>query len=271
MELNLDSSFFIPDAVPQEEALARTTHLGVVAHPDDLEIAAFHGIIQKYKDPDKWFAGLVCTHGGETAEIRKLEQNTAALEGQYAFVAHLSWHSHDIKHVIQERLVTQISEWILKSRPEIVYTHTLFDRHDTHVSVAKHTLLAIARISKTYRPEKVYGCEVWRSLDWLPTRISLDVSGYTDLALKLVQCFTSQIEGGKKYDLATLSRRQAHATFSESHAADQSSEIILAEDLTHLIDTLDFEGHVEKNLKLFKHELLRAIEPNTSPATLLKK
>jgi len=35
---------FIPDETPAEEALKRVTHLGIVSHQDDLEIAAYHGI-----------------------------------------------------------------------------------------------------------------------------------------------------------------------------------------------------------------------------------
>ena len=35
---------FVPDGVPSASALGRITHLGIGAHPDDLEFMAFHGI-----------------------------------------------------------------------------------------------------------------------------------------------------------------------------------------------------------------------------------
>ena len=36
------SEAFVPDGAPLPAALARTTHLGIGAHPDDLEIMACH-------------------------------------------------------------------------------------------------------------------------------------------------------------------------------------------------------------------------------------
>ena len=35
---------FVPDGTPVSEALARTTHLAVSAHQDDIEIMAYDGI-----------------------------------------------------------------------------------------------------------------------------------------------------------------------------------------------------------------------------------
>ena len=60
---NETADFFVPDAVPPEAALRRTTHMGIGAHQDDLEIMAFHGILQCYEQSDGWFAGVVCTNG----------------------------------------------------------------------------------------------------------------------------------------------------------------------------------------------------------------
>ncbi len=72
------------------------------------------------------------------------------------------------------------------------------------------------------RPKKVWGCEVWRNLDWLADddKVLMDVSGHEHLAAALNGMFDSQIPGGKRYDLATLGRRRANATFLESHATD---------------------------------------------------
>src|SRR5262249_25512801 len=57
----------VPDGRPVEEALARTTHLGIVAHPDDLEILAARGILECYKPADRWFCGIVITDGAGSA------------------------------------------------------------------------------------------------------------------------------------------------------------------------------------------------------------
>jgi hypothetical protein len=38
---NTHADILIPDGVEQQAALSRTTHLGISAHQDDLEILAF--------------------------------------------------------------------------------------------------------------------------------------------------------------------------------------------------------------------------------------
>ena len=53
---------FIPDQTSPSDALSRVTHLGIVSHQDDLEIAAYHGITECFKVPDKWFGGVVVTN-----------------------------------------------------------------------------------------------------------------------------------------------------------------------------------------------------------------
>ena len=42
--------------------------------------------------------------------------------------------------------------------------------------------------------------------------------------------------GGKRYDLATASRRLAHATYYASHGTDQESALSFAMDLTPLVE-----------------------------------
>jgi hypothetical protein len=43
---------FIPDNTDTWTALRRVTHLGIVSHQDDLEIAAYHGITECFKSGD---------------------------------------------------------------------------------------------------------------------------------------------------------------------------------------------------------------------------
>ena len=104
---NEGASIFVPDGVDVDAALARTTHLGIGAHPDDLEIAMYHGIAACYDEPASWFSGITCTHGsgssrsgefrdtsdGEMRAIRKAEQERAATIGKYSAVAQLDYSS----------------------------------------------------------------------------------------------------------------------------------------------------------------------------------
>jgi len=91
------------------------------------------------------------------------------------------------------------------------------------------------------RPKKVYGCEVWRDLDWMldKDKVVFDVAAHENLASALAGVFDSQICGGKRYDLATMGRRRANATYFEAHGTDISSAMIYAMDLTPLIKQPD--------------------------------
>ena len=59
-----EADLFVPDGTPIDEALARTTHLGIGAHQDDLEFMSLHGILECYDRDDRWYGGVIVTNGG---------------------------------------------------------------------------------------------------------------------------------------------------------------------------------------------------------------
>jgi len=129
---------------------------------------------------------------------------------------------------------------------KIVYLHNPADKHDTHVACFLRSLEALRALPKAKRPKQVYGCEVWRNLDWLvdTDKVLLDDSANSALAAKLIGAFHSQIAGGKRYDRAIAGRRLANATFHTSHATDSAAAVTWAMDLTPLV--LDEKLSVEK-------------------------
>ncbi|MDP4774855.1 MAG: PIG-L family deacetylase [Opitutales bacterium] len=255
--LNPRARLMIPDGLAAPEALRRTTHLGIGAHQDDLEFMAFHGILACYDQKDRWFGGVTITDGRGSSRAGKFqdwtddqiaaerirEQDAAAVIGQYAFMAQLGHPSKSVRDA-RETIVRDDLVLILEAtRPEVVYLHNLADKHDTHVGCALRCLEALRRLPKADRPHKVYGCEVWRDLDWLvdSEKTPMPVSGRPELARALNEVFATQIAGGKRYDLAVIGRRTANATFSQAHATDQESAMQWAMDLTPLVqdDSLD--------------------------------
>ena len=64
MQFHLSTAeMYIPDGLPVEQALARTTHMGISAHQDDLEIMASGPILECYQQKESWFTGVVMTDG----------------------------------------------------------------------------------------------------------------------------------------------------------------------------------------------------------------
>ncbi len=262
------AEIFIPDGVNEDEAFSRTTHLGIGAHPDDLEIMAYDGILHA-----AWFFGIVVTDGAgsprdnyyknfspeEMKEVRRQEQKKAALVGEYSGVAFLNYASSEVKDSNAFSVIQDLKDLLAAIKPRLIYTHNLADRHETHVAVALRTIQALRELPVELRPEKVYGCEGWRDLDWLTAtdRISFDVSARQNLALALVNVYDSQIAGGKNYQLAAIGRRWAQATYFATHEVDVARSMILAMDLTPLVrnDQMDICQYVQGFIDRFAAEV----------------
>lgn len=269
---------YVPDNASVEEALARTTHLCIAAHQDDIEIFSYHGIVACYHHPDRWFTGVVVTDGAgssrtgmyaaytddEMKGVRKQEQRTAACVGGYSLQVQLGYDSASVKDNAQKGVVEDLRRILEKAQPEVVYLHNPADKHDTHIAVLARSIAALRSLPMEIRPRKVYGGEVWRSLDWMldEDKQVLDSSARPNLASALVNVFDSQICGGKRYDLATIGRRLANATFFESHATDRSDALTWAMDLTPLIidDTLSVSSYTTHFIHRFQFDVEKRME-----------
>jgi LmbE family N-acetylglucosaminyl deacetylase len=241
---------FVPDGVPLTAALARTTHLGIGAHPDDLEIMACHGILECFRRSDRWFTGVTMSNGAGSAragafhektdaemiDIRKEEQKAAAALGEYSAVLLLNHPSASVKDARRADVAADLDAVLAATKPEVVYTHNLADKHDTHVAVALRVIAAVKRMPPATRPRRVIGCEVWRGLDWMDDadKVVMPVDDHGQLPVELLAVFQSQIAGGKRYDLAASGRSLANATFFESHAVDDRRALVWGMDLTPL-------------------------------------
>jgi LmbE family N-acetylglucosaminyl deacetylase len=258
MRFHLDTSeIYVPDDLHVEQALARTTHLCFAAHQDDIEIMAATPILECFQQPDKWFTGVVVTDGRgsprdgiygqyndeEMRLVRFKEQRKAAFVGEYAAQVMLDYPSKIIKDSSKSEPVADMVALLKATHPRLVYTHNLADKHDTHVAVVLRVIQAIRKLPQSERPEKLYGCEVWRDLDWTvdADKIGFDTSAHESLQAALLGVFDSQIAGGKRYDLASMGRRKANATYFQSHGVDTAQGVSYGIDLTPLTDNLNLD------------------------------
>ncbi|MBO4540935.1 MAG: PIG-L family deacetylase [Bacilli bacterium] len=225
--------------------------LCISAHQDDCEIMAIDGVLKGYYSRKYSFALVETTDGAGSArkgpfqdfsdeqmkEIRISEQQQASEIGKYHSVYMLNYSSQEAKdeddHEIEEDFIA-----IIKAlKPKVVYTHSLLDKHPTHLAVAIKAISALRKLPKEERPEKVYGCEVWRGLDWVDDerKIGFDVSRNPRLQKALIDVFASQVAGGKDYTKASICRRYQNATYYQSHSVDRHKMVAYAIDLTPLI------------------------------------
>ena len=270
---NENAIIFVPDGAPEAEALARTTHLAISAHQDDLEIMAADGILQCFQREDKWFTGVVMTNGAgsprtalyadytdeQMQQVRIKEQKKAAVVGEYAAQFLLGYPSSAVKDGATREPVDDLVQILRATRPQVVYTHNLADKHNTHVGVTLKVIAALRQLAPDERPQHVYGCEVWRDLDWMvdTDKIAFDLSAQENLQFALLGVFDSQVSGGKRYDLATMGRRRAHATYHASHATDITTGMSFAMDLTPLMNDpqRDVIAYVEEYIARFAEDV----------------
>ena len=272
------AQLFIPDNSEEKPALARTTALCIAAHQDDIEIMAFGPIAECFGSDDRWFTGAVVTDGAgsprsgiyekftdeEMKTVRAREQKTAASIGEYSALFLLAYSSSEVKDPKNEILVNELKSIIEQCRPDIIYTHNLADKHDTHVAVALRVINAVRLLPEGSRPRKIFSLEVWRGLDWLcdGDKAVFDTSSHKNLAASLLGVYDSQIEGGKRYDLAAMGRRTSNATFFASHDVDESDSITYGLDITGLVreENLSPEAFISRYIDQFKAEVTARIE-----------
>jgi len=234
---------------------------------------AYHGILECLGRTDRWFTGVVLTNGRGSARdllyrdftdeqmmaVRRREQKKAASVGEFSAAVLLNHESARVKAADDAAVQADFDALLAAASPEVVYTHNLADKHDTHVAVALRVIAALRRLPAARRPRRLIGCEVWRDLDWLcdADKIVMAVDGHPHLAASLLGVFDSQIAGGKRYDLATLGRRLANATFFESHEVDAHGALIWGMDLTPLLvdETADPFALVKSHADRFVEEV----------------
>lgn len=262
---------YIPDNLSIEETLARTTHLAISAHQDDIEFMAYDGILKSYDSDREYFTAVVVGDGagspraGKYAEctdeemkaIRIEEQKAAARLGHYNAVIFLDRPSSEIKDAEDATITVELLDIISRTKPEVIYTHNPADKHDTHVATLMRVIKALRR--SAHRPTEFYGCEVWRGLDWMcaEDKVAFKVDGNDELETGIMQVYDSQIAGGKRYDQAVIGRRMANATFSESHGVDEAERICFAMDLMPLIkdESLSVAEYVDGYIKRFADDV----------------
>jgi LmbE family N-acetylglucosaminyl deacetylase len=248
---NPGAQLYIPDGSDPAPALARTTHLAVMAHQDDIPIGAMRGVLECFGQAEQWFSGVTVTNGSgsprddlyadysdeEMQIVRAIEEKKAAMIGEYSACFLLGYPSSAVKDPGNADLVAELTDILAATKPKIVYTHNFADKHDTHVAVALRVIAAIRALPEDARPEAVHGCEVWRDLDWMADddKVLMDCTAHENLAAAMMGAYDSQICGGKRYDLATAGRRKAHATYFASHGVDESQSLSFGMDLTPLI------------------------------------
>ena len=273
--LNQSSIIYYPSI--KKNDIEDTTYLCVAAHQDDIEIMAYSQIAECYNDKNKNFVATVTTNGSGSPRTGKFknytdeqmiltridEQKQAADIGHYKALFMLMYPSSTIKDFNQHNPIEDLKNIILLTRPKVILTHNLMDKHPSHVASAIKVIQALKELKDIFSPEKVIGLEVWRGLDWLSQndKLCFDTTKNKRLQKDLLNVFESQVQGGKRYDLAAIGRRYANATFFESHSTDDIKSLNYGVDMTEFVySDKTYSEFVCKKINNFKNEAISQLD-----------
>ena len=259
--------------LPKNRKTGPVKYLTICAHQDDNEIMAIDGIMKGYRSRKYSFACVVTADGSGSArtgkfkdytddmmkEVRIKEQESASEIGRYHSLYLLNYSSKEIKDPINDDIVNDYVKILKELKPKVLYTHSILDKHPTHLGVVTKVIRALRELPKEEQPKVVYGCEVWRDLDWVSDKkkICFDVSSNLKLQKKLLNVFESQIAGGKAYTNATIGRRYNNATYAQSHSVDSAKMVSYAINLNPLLK--DPELPIKKFALTFVDDLYEEI------------
>ena len=251
-------------------------YLCICAHPDDAEIMAVDGILKGYYSSSSSFALVVLTDGAGSSrsgeykdftdemmiEERRKEQQKAAEIGHYHSLYMLNYSSKEVKDKANKDIEEEIKEIIKELKPSVIYTHSILDKHPTHLACARKVIETLRELDKEHLPQQLYGMEVWRGLDWIKDerKIGFDVSNNPELQEELLDVFASQIASGKGYKEASIGRRYQNATYYQSHSLDRSKMMTYGIDLLPLINnpSLSIKEYALSFVEDLKEEIIEA-------------
>ena len=234
-------------------------------------------ILECFQQKDKWFTGVVVTDGRgsprdglykDTATKRcawSASRNSARrpIVGEYAAQVLLDYPSKMIKDASRKEPVEDILA-ILRATQPAGRLHPQPGRQARYpCGVALRVIEALRRLDPAERPDRLLGCEVWRALDWMvdADKVTDGPDRHENLQAALLGVFDSQIAGGKRYDLASMGRRRANATYFESHGVDNTTGLSYAMDMTPLMNdaNLDPAAFVSGFIQRFANDVQERI------------
>jgi len=255
-----------------------TNLLAIASHHDDIEIMAMDGILKAYGSKKYAFYGCVvgdgstCNKSGKYAElndkdmmeVRNQEQIRASEIGEYSKLYLLKHTPNEIVDAENKSIIKDIKKIIEEVKPDVIYTHNVFDKNPSHRALTLKVIDAIMDMPEELRPRLLYGCEVFRGLDWLPDRykVTFDLSENKELQNRLIGVYDSRAEGFKDYTKAVMGRKLSNATLEYNAASETEDKLIwYGINLTSVIQkNIPIKEFCVKVLGDFNKELLDGLE-----------
>lgn len=159
----------------------------ITAHPDDVEMG-IGGTIAKHVDCGDDVHVILTTLGGVVGPPKKREKE-AQQAAHILGVDDLQILNYPVQKLNKPNLefVKIVKNALTQLRPDRIYTHTTFDNHQVHVTVAESVMHAANEI------KQVLSCEIISSTttDFKPNAF-VDITDYMDTKIKSLKVHETQ-------------------------------------------------------------------------------
>lgn len=158
--------------------------LAIGAHPDDLELGCF-GVLELHRRNNDKLFGLIITNGekGGDPHVRHVESERSA----DSIGMKLTFANYDDGYVpYNTSTISMIENFVEKNKIDIIYTHSIHDRHQDHANIGLSVLVAGRRTPEVYAYETI-SC----TNDFHPT-LFVDITNTLDVKRKCLEQHTSQ-------------------------------------------------------------------------------
>lgn len=176
------------------------------AHPDD-ELLGCGGTIKKYSKKYNiivvFFTGGVTSRDENEQNLRLknlkkncLESNKILGTKEVKFL-HLSDNKLDTYPRLE--IIKKIEEFLLKYKPEIIFTHYFDDLNVDHEIISKSVITACRPLKKNYFLKKIFLFEILSSSEWSPKRTFQpnyysNITKFIDFKLRAMKKYKSEIQ-----------------------------------------------------------------------------
>ena len=220
--------------------------LAIGSHPDDIEIGCFATLAKHKMDGDNVF-GVIITKGemGGNTEIRQREAiNASKVIGMDLIFG--DFPDGDVRANAQ--LITFLDNIVKEKKIDVVYTHSLNDRHQDHRAVSR------ASMSVSRNVQEVYCYEAVSLISSFVPQIFVDVTETFGYKISALRKFESQVERTFVEGLEGLARFRASQTRLPGRLCEafEAYKILRNENSPKILEVLDLQNQVKEFKRLIR-------------------
>jgi LmbE family N-acetylglucosaminyl deacetylase len=218
--------------------------LAIGSHPDDIEIGCFGTLAKHHVDGDLIF-GVIVTKGenGGNAEIRMKEAHEAAkiIDMKLIFG---EFPDGDVRE--NAKLITFLDNIVKENKIDVIYTHSLNDRHQDHRSVSR------ASLSVSRNVQEVYCYEAVSLISAFTPQVFVDVTETFGYKISALRKYESQVERTFVEGLEGIARYRAAQTRLPGRLCEafEAYKILRNENSPKVLELSDLRNQVEMFKKI---------------------